>query len=258
MEEKQLHQGHRQRMRERFLQSEPDSFADHEILEMLLYYALPRRDTNGTAHALIEELGSLTNVLEADALRLTGIEGVSEGTALYLNLLGEVAKRYTVSKFDPVDKTPVFDTPEKIAAFLAPRFLGLTVERAYLLLFDNGMHLLDCFHVGDGSVSRVCLSLRRIAERALAKNAAAAVLAHNHPGGLAIPSGDDRTFTRQLSEALKLLELPLLEHFVFADHSYATIINYEDPGVSARQASSSLFDVLRKHLREGAKGEGKR
>ena len=119
------------------------------------------------------------------------------------------------------------------------------------MLFDNGMHLLDCFHAGDGMVSRIGLSLRRIAERALAKNAAAAVLAHNHPNGLAIPSGDDRVFTRQLAEAMKLLELPLLEHFVFSDHGYATIMNYDDPTLVARQASSSLFDVLRKHLREG-------
>ena len=254
MEEKHLHHGHRQRMKERFAASSPDSFADHELLEMLLYYALPRRDTNELAHSLIEEMGSLTHVLEGEAHRLVGVPGVSDGTALYLNLLGEVAKRYTISKFDPVDKSPVFDTPGKIAAFLAPRFLGLTVERAYLLLFDNGMHLLDCFHVGDGSISRVGLSLRRIAERALAKNAAAAVLAHNHPGGLAIPPADDRAFTHQLAEAMSLLELPLLEHFVFSDHDYATIMNYDDPSVVARQASSSLFDVLRRQLREG-KGE---
>ncbi|MBE6594272.1 MAG: hypothetical protein E7644_00595 [Ruminococcaceae bacterium] len=259
MEEKHLHHGHRQRMKERFAASKPDTFADHELLEMLLYYVLPRRDTNDLAHSLIEEFGSLTHVLEAEADRLAGVRGVSDATALYLNLLGETAKRYTVSKFDPVDKTPVFDTPEKIAAFLAPRFLGLTVERAYLLLFDNGMHLLDCFHVGDGSISRVGLSLRRIAERALAKNAAAAVLAHNHPGGLAIPSGDDRVFTHQLSEAMNLIELPLLEHFVFSDHDYATIMNYDDPNVVARQASSSLFDVLRRRLRqedERTKGAG--
>lgn len=146
MEKKpRLHDGHRERMRARFC-ADPNGFADHEILEMLLYYIQPRRDTNELAHELIENFGSLGAVLEAGRDRLSGMSGVGESTAVYLSLLGETAKRYTIGKLQPEEgKSDVFDTPEKIVSFLWPRFLGLHTEQAYLLLFDNGMHLLDCF-----------------------------------------------------------------------------------------------------------------
>ena len=108
MGEKHLHEGHRQRMRARFAVSDPASFADHEMLEMLLYYALPRRDTNELAHVLIEEFGSLTAVLEADVERLVSVTGISDGTAIFLKILGEVAKRYAIFKFDPQDRRTVF------------------------------------------------------------------------------------------------------------------------------------------------------
>ena len=239
-----LHQGHRERMRERLLSSGGSSLADHELLEMLLFYALPRRDTNDTAHRLIEEFGSLCGVLEGDRSRLLSVEGVGDGAAVFMELLGELSRRYAAEKIRPADKIPVFDTPQKIAAFLAPRFLGLSVERAYLLLFDNGMHMLDCFHVGDGSVSGIPLSMRRIVERAVTKQAAAAVLAHNHPRGLAIPSKEDMQITSQLQAALELIEVPLIEHFVFSDRAYHPIIRSYDHPMKEGQAASSLLEIL--------------
>ena len=245
-----LHAGHRDRMRERFSLTGGIGMADHEILEMLLFYALPRRDTNGIAHALIEEFGSLDRVLEADVEALCHVEGISNASALYLRLIGNVAQRYLADKMEPQNRSLLLDTPDKIAQFLWPKFLSHTGECVYLLLFDNSMHLLDCFLVCEGGVSGVAVSTRRITERAYRKGAASAVLAHNHPRGFSIPSGEDIRLTRWLDEALRLLEIPLLEHFVFGAHDYAPIMSKNRAQFPEQYAASSLCDVFRLRLPE--------
>lgn len=254
-QEKHLHGGHRERMRERFLTAGGNALADHELLETLLFYAIPRRDTNDLAHRLMETFGSLAEVLEADVDLLCRTEGISTGSATYLKLLSELARRYTADKMRTDDEKTVFDTPGKIAAFMAPRYIGVNVERVYLLLFDNGMHMVDCFHVCDGSVSGVTMSVRRIAERAYTKGAAAVVLTHNHPGGVASPSTEDVRVTRRLQESLRLLEIPLLEHYVFADRSYAPVMTAVHTQTEEAYAASSLFDMLRQRLSDNENKE---
>lgn len=244
-----IHQGHRARMKGRFAESDGKGLADHELLEMLLYYIIPRCDTNDLAHRLIEEFGSFAGVLEADASMLCRVDGIKESAALYLKALGEAARRYTAGKLLCEEgNTPVFDTPAKIAAFMLPRYMGINVERVYLLLFDNAMHMIDCYHVCDGSISGVSLSIRRIVERAYRKGATAAILAHNHPGGIAVPSSDDVALTRHLDEALRLMEIPLLEHYVFAGRKYAPIMSAHRAKSETEYAASSLTELLRARL----------
>lgn len=244
-----VHTGHRTRMKERLLMTDGDGIADHELLEILLYYVIPRRDTNDLAHRLIEEFGSLAGVLEADVNLLCRVDGIKENAALYLKLVGDTARRYTSKKMlDGQNVKTVFDTPAKIAAFMIPRYMGISFERVYLLLFDNSMHMLDCYHVCDGSVTGAALSIRRIAERAFRKGAAAAILTHNHPGGTTSPSADDVRLTRHLDEALRLMEIPLLEHYIFADCKYAPIMSAHCTKTEAEYAASSLEEVLRVKL----------
>lgn len=237
MAKRPIHAGHRARMREKFLADGGAHFGDHELLEMLLYAVIPRKDTNETAHRLIEAFGSFENVLDASPEELCAIEGIQEAGAVFLALLREAAKRYAAAKLtESENASPIFDDPEKIAAFLRPKYFGVTVERAYLLLFDNSMRMLDCRHLGDGEISSVLFSVRRIAEAAYRKHAARVVLAHNHPDGIAVPSGEDLTLTRQVAKALQLLDIPLLEHFIFSKYGYCTILNHEatkEPSVAA-------------------------
>ena len=239
-----LHGGHRERMRERVLRSGAESLADHELLEMLLFYSIPRADTNDTAHRLIERFGSLVGVIEANAEHLCRVEGVGDRSALLFSLLSEATRRYAAQKMEVQEPQGAFDTPEKIATFLFPRFLGLGVERVYLLMFDNGMRLLDCMHVCDGSVSGVTVSVRRMVERAVAKNAAAVILAHYHPGGRAVPSGEDVRLTRQVDQAFRLLEIPLLEHYVFSDHSFAPVMGNVRAAQVETAAATSLSELF--------------
>lgn len=220
-----VHNGHRERMRERIARAGAGSLADHELLEMLLYYIQPRRDTNETAHELIEECGSLSAVLEAPEDRLCRVPYIKESAALYLQLLGELSRRYASSKLQHKE-LPMqgrYDTEEKLVSLIFPRFLGRCTEQMYAFFFDSAMHALDIFCVAEGSVNSVSLTLRRITERAYQRNAAFVVLAHNHPGGVARPSEEDLALTQDMQTALRLVGVPLIEHFVFTEKEYYPI-----------------------------------
>lgn len=244
-DKKSCHYGHRQRMRERMKNSSPAAFADHELLEILLYYTNTQRDTNGTAHELIETFGSLANVLESEQARLCDVPGVGEKSAALLSLVGELARRYAVSKIaGNEDRKAPLDSPRRIIDYLLPKFFGAVKEIFYVLLLDNGMRPIDLFAVGDGSVSSVPLSVRNIAERAFTKHAAAVVLAHNHPHGPAIPSKDDIALTHSIKEALALLEIPLLEHFVLSERAYAPILHHPELKSETAAAASPIFDEI--------------
>lgn len=244
-----IHSGHRDRMRARFLETGGRGMADHELLELLLYYGIPRRDTNDTAHRLMEAFGSFSGVLEADVDLLGDVEGIGPGAATYISLLGECAARYTKEKMESGSKKDVYDTAQKVVSYLATRYVGVDVERVYLLLFDNAMHMIDCFHVCDGSISGVTMSVRRITERAYRKGAAAAILAHNHPNGMASPSFEDIRITRRLAEAMRLLEIPLLEHYVIAGGYYSSAMQESRMQEPEAKAASSLFEVMQQKIK---------
>lgn len=248
---KSPHEGHRARMRTRLRDSSPSSFADHEILEMLLYHSIARGDTNETAHSLLEAFGSIEGVLDADAAHLQSVWGVGETSAVLLTLAGELARRYATQKFMEKQGTlGALDSPEKVAAFLAPRFMGATKEMALVLLVDNAMRVLDCFPLSLGTVSGVSVSVRAIAERAYSKHAAAVFLAHNHPGGVAVPSSEDVKLTHRIKEALAILEIPLVEHFVFSDSAYAPILNQFKQSEAESAAASPIFDLIHTKFRK--------
>ncbi len=206
-----IHDGHRGRLREQFRQSGLESFAPHQIIELLLTYPIRRKDVNEEAHALIDRFGSVSGVLDASYEDLCTVRGIAEESATFFKLLSELSRLYAIEECSTED---AMDTAEKITTYLHALYVGVTCEKVYLLLFDNGMHLLDCSCVGEGSVNSVTPDMRAIAELAVTKHAACAVLAHNHPGGLAIPSGEDRVMTDQVACLLDTLKIPLLEHFL--------------------------------------------
>ncbi len=215
------HAEHRDRLRRRIAQSGIDDFAPHEVLEYLLTICIPRKDVNPMAHALIEHFGSLSAVLEATPARLAEVPGVGEHSALFLSTLPSLLRYYATDKCNTAEP---MDTMAKITEYLRARFIGVTCERVYLLLFDNGMRLIECYHVGDGTVNGVNVMVRAIAERALSRNASSAVLAHNHPGGMAIPSSNDIEVTENVAQALDILSIPLLDHLIVANNTCAPLL----------------------------------
>jgi DNA repair protein RadC len=220
---KNPHEGHRERLRERYDRSGMEDFAPHEVLELLLTYTIPRIDVHPLAHALIEKFGSVAGVLDATEQDLREIKGIGPKTARFLKMFPQVFRHYQLSGYS--DKE-TYDTVAKLGDYLRTLYTGVTVERVYLLLLDNSLRIQDSIPLGEGSVNCSSVTVRTIAEHALRGNAAAVVLAHNHPRGLAIPSGADLEVTQTVECALETIGVPLLEHLIVTENSYAPILRH--------------------------------
>ena len=215
------HMLHRKRLKARFSEGGFNGFSEHEILELLLCYALPRQDTNKIGHALIDRFGSLSRVFEADVGELCETSGISEHSALLLKMVPELCRAYLTDKGKEV-KT--YDDYDDAGRFFVNRFIGVSAEEIYAAFLDNGYHLLDCVKISEGVVNASAISIRKVATIALMRNASFVMLAHNHPGGTVIPSGDDLNVTRALSAALEMLGVHLAEHYIVAGEQYVGIL----------------------------------
>lgn len=235
---KNPHEGHRKRLRERYARSGMDDFAPHEVLELLLTYAIPRVDVNPLAHALIKRFGSVAGVMDATEKELRDVKGIGPEAARFLKMLPEVFRHYQLANCDSKD---TFDTVAKLGDYLRAKYTGVTVERVYLILLNNRLKLIDCITLGEGSVNCSSVTVRTIAEHAFRENAAAVVLAHNHPRGLAIPSGADLEVTQSVECALETIGVPLLEHLIVTENSYAPILRHHK-GLLRASPRTGLID----------------
>ena len=209
-----LHDGHRQRLKNRFLEEGLDNFSEHQVLELLLFYCIPRQDTNPIAHALLEHFGTLDQVMSASVAELQKVSGMGENSAAFLSLLNSFCRYYHIHRTTSVK---VLDTLDKCANYLTPYLDNLRNETVFMLCLDAKCKVLACKKVGEGSVNSAAVPIRKIVEIALGFNASTVVLAHNHPSGLAIPSNEDQLTTRQLAAALSAVDITLADHVVVAD-----------------------------------------
>ena len=207
------HLGHRKRLKARVQDCGFSSLSPHEQVELLLCYAIPQGNVNPLAHRLLDRFGSLARICQASPEELCAVDGIGAHTASLLTLIPELVRAYLKADAEPVK---CYDTADKLADLLVRHDAAMTDERVLLLLLDGKMGLLSMEELSCGSISSVTVSIRTIIERAIAHKAVCVVLAHNHPGGLAIPSGDDIHTTHQVAAALELTGIPLLEHFVVA------------------------------------------
>lgn len=216
-----MHDGHRKRLRQRFLEEGLDHFTDVQVLELLLFYCIARQDTNPIAHRLLEHFGSLSRVLEAPVAELCKVEGVGENTAIFLRLVTQAGGFYLK---DRAAKTKVLPTLESCAQFLQPYFYGQNVETVYLLCLDAKCKLLCCKKMSQGNVNSTEISIRKIVETALSANASSVLLAHNHPGGIAIPSYADIRTTLNVASALQAVDVYFIDHLVICDDDYVSLM----------------------------------
>ena len=226
-----VHDGHRERLKERFRSEGLDGFTEVQVLELLLFYSVPRKDTNEIAHALLEKFGTLAQVLDANPADLEKEPGMGSSSALFLKLLSAAGRRYQISR---TESATILRTLEQCGAYLQPRFFGRKHEAVFLLCLDAKCKVLACKQVGEGSVNSAGVPIRRIVETALSANATMVVLAHNHPSGLALPSADDIQTTKRLAVALDTVEITLIDHLVFSDDDYVSMAQsgYFKPGES--------------------------
>lgn len=215
-----VHKGHRERLKARFLETGLDTFTDVQALELLLFYAIPQRDTNPIAHALLDRFGSLSQVLDAQPEDLKRVPGVSDHSATLLRLVTDLARFYQV---DCAQRTEVLTSLDACGAYLVPRFFGRTLETVFLLCLDAKCKVLCCREIGEGSVNAASISVRKVVEAALSANATTVVLAHNHPSGVALPSADDVQTTRRIAAALSAVEIRLIDHIVVAEGDFISM-----------------------------------
>jgi DNA repair protein RadC len=219
-----MHEQHRKRMKERFLREGIENFEPHNVLELLLFYSIPQKDTNETAHRLIERFGSLSAVFEAPFSELIKVDGIKEHSATLIKLIPELAQRY-VSEANSIGGT-ILPTADDAGRYFKAKYIGSTREIVYLLLLDNKYKIIDCVKVHEGSVNSSAITMRKLIEAAIEAKAAHAVLAHNHPSGLPIPSSDDIFTTRETARAFALIGVNFLAHILVAGDKYVDILHY--------------------------------
>lgn len=214
-----IHAGHRQRLKKQFLEHGAESFQDHQLLELLLFYVVPQRDTNPIAHELLRCFGSLDGVFSASSEELTQVTGITENGAILLRLLPELQRRISVSR----ETQQKFSTIEDVAEYLWPFFQGIRQERAYLLCLNQRDQIVGCDLLAQGNEKSVNIDPSLLVELALRHKANWVVMAHSHPSSFAIPSESDLYTTLRCRDVLKALNITLRDHLIFADDDYLSM-----------------------------------
>ncbi|MEO5334218.1 MAG: DNA repair protein RadC [Magnetococcus sp. YQC-5] len=209
-----LHRGHRQRLRKRFLEEGLEGFEDHQVLELLLFNALPRQDTNALAHLLLRRFGGLSAALEADPSDLAAIPGMGQAAASFLALIPPLTRRYMLSHVSR--EKPSLSDPLKATKYVLALTAGRTEEVFYVLCLDQRARLLFPALLSRGTVTEAHVHPRQVVEAALRHKAVEVILAHNHPGGSTTPSQADRNLTRLLTNALFPIGIRLVDHLITA------------------------------------------
>jgi DNA repair protein RadC len=206
-----LSDGHRGRLREKFARSGATGFHDYELLELLLTFAVPRRDVKPIAKALLERFRGLAEVLDATEAELRSVEGVGAASAALLRLVRELCACASASRMAGRD---LLLSPERVAEFARARIGGLPHE-AFLVIYVNVQNeVLHSEILNEGTIDQVTVYPRRVIEGALARHAAGFILAHNHPSGYVQPSDEDKTLTRAIERAAQLLSIRVLDHVI--------------------------------------------
>lgn len=221
---KAVHAGHRERVKEEFLARGIEGWPDHRVLELLLFYAIPRRDVNALAHELLDRFGSLDRVLDAlpeELMKKRGAEtaGVSKHAAVLLKLIPAMTGRYLEGRTGP---GTIIHTTAEAGHALAPYFYGARNEMVYVLCLDAKEKLVGIRRISEGNNTNSDVTIRRVAEECLALQASFCYLAHNHVSGLALPSPEDMNATAVVREALRPLEVEVLDHLVFVDGDFVS------------------------------------
>ncbi|MBR6950709.1 MAG: DNA repair protein RadC [Oscillospiraceae bacterium] len=230
-----IHDGHRERMREKVEKIGLDSLQEHEVLEVLLYLTNPRKDTNPLAHELIGRFHSLAGVLEAPAKELKEVAGVGEQTAYVLRLIPQLARRYMKSRAE-TKEGDILDSSvrvtEKARKLIESEFYGSREEAVYAFAVNNRLKLIGTVKLSEGTAASAGVPLSKLVEFALSHSATGVILAHNHPSGRLRPSRADIETTEQIRELLQKVGVKLLDHVIVGnDDSFS----FADAGLMDRE-----------------------
>jgi DNA repair protein RadC len=212
-----VHKGHRERFRKRFRAEGLDAFAEHEVLELLLYYCYPQRNTNDIAHHMLKEFGSLHHLFEASVETLMTRLNCSENIATLLNLIPALSNRYFRSKWG---RNVIFDNAKTAGKYAIDLFVGQTSERFYVISVDARNRLNNVTLISRGTLDESAVYPREVVKAAVLNQASAVILTHNHPGGTLKPSPGDLEVTRHIAEGLEFINVAVMDHIIVAGDTY--------------------------------------
>ena len=214
--------GHRQRIKEKYEKSGIDGWLDYEVLELVLSYAIPRKDTKPIAKELLSRFKSINGVLDSDKKELQSIKEISGHTAFFLKLLKDVAILYAENG---IHNRNLLSSPQVVHDYLKASLKGAVDEEFKMLFLDSRNQLIAVETFKVGTVNRSVVYPRKVVERALYNHAVGVIIAHNHPSGALQPWQDDRGVTMAIKEALKTVDIALLDHIIIGNNEYYSFRN---------------------------------
>ncbi len=225
------HEGHRKRLREKFLKAGTSGFHDYEIVELLLSLGTPRRDCKQAAKEAISKFKTLRGVLEAPMEELQKISGIGAHSAFGIKLVQEVAREFLKAK---MMEKPFYASSQEVFDYLYHTMRGLKKEVFKVMYLTSRNQIIDTVDLSAGTVNSSAVSPREVIEGAIRNNAAALIFVHNHPSGATEPSPSDRNITRYLVYAGRMMNVKVLDHIIIGDNKYYSfagnglIEEYED------------------------------
>ena len=219
------HDGHRKHMLERFHKNGIELFREHEVLEILLYFSIPRRDTNEIAHKLLNRFHSIGDVLTAPEEELLEFPFITNRTVEHFKLITMLSR---IVEKHAEDKKAYLCTTDEIATYFQAQFSMMQDERFAVLSLDNMGKFKACEFVGQGDIASVDVNIRKIIEIALKTKATEVVICHNHPGGVPFPSQADIEVTRNVKKALDIIKVVLSDHIIVTHDDYISLASSEE------------------------------
>lgn len=208
---------HRKRLRERFKKAGAKGLHDYELLELLLTYAIPRKDVKPTAKDLLKRFGSLSGVLDASQKELEAVEGLGSISATLIRLVKEICSAYLS---DRMKRKDVLSSPQAVVDFARAKLGGLPHEAFMVVYLNTKNEVIEHEIVHEGTIDRAVIYPRRIIEAALAHHAAGLILVHNHPSGHPEPSEEDKRLTRAIADAARPMDIKVIDHLIVGKDDY--------------------------------------
>jgi len=209
--------GHRDRIKSKYKSGGMRGWLDYEVLEFALSFAISRKDTKPIAKGLLSKFKTLNGVLDADRKELGKIRGISEHTVLFLNFLKDMVVVYLEKE---LYKKDLVSSPDVVYDYLKASLKGVADEEFKVVFLNSRNRLLAVETIQKGTVNKSVVYPRKIVERALHNHATGVIIAHNHPGESLKPSENDRTITKVIKEALKTVDIVLLDHIIIGGNAY--------------------------------------
>ena len=227
MVNKNIHAGHRKRLREKYINHGLDCFADHEVLELLLTYVIPRKDTNALAHHLIDEAGGFREVFNGEKTVFDKVNGASENARVFLQLVRDVGILYRVKKFD--EKKNVLNTSAMRGNYCKFLQEENRVETLYMVCLSASYKALCVVKLAEGDIDNVPIYIKRIINKALEVKAKSVLLTHNHPGGVPMPTDEDVRATFEVIQALRAIDVDFCDHIIVGDNG--DWVSFKESGI---------------------------